>query len=267
MKKYITLIAGLVAATTLLTACDNKTDKAAEAQSKQELRIGATGLSFPSAYKKDGKLTGFDVELAETIAKDLNYNIVWVTSDFSGLMGQLEAKKLDTVANVVSITSARQEKYDFTAPYSYYGSQLVTNKSNDDINTADDLKGKTISGVLGSNHLVNLKKAFGENGVTIRTYESRDAAMNDAINNRVQAYVNSRPILLAEIKENNLPLKLVGEPLVIEAVGFPFRKDEKGSELKAAFDKELDVLHRDGRLKALSEKYFNEDITAKKPTN
>lgn len=87
--------------------------------------------------------------------------------------------------------------------------------------------------------------------------------MNDAINNRVQAYVNSRPILLAEIKENNLPLKLVGEPLVIEAVGFPFQKDEKGKELKAAFDKELEVLRQDGRLKALSEKYFGEDITAK----
>ena len=263
MKKYITLIAGLVAAT-LLTACDNKTENEPAAQASQEIRIGATGLSFPSAYKKDGKLTGFDVELAETIAHDLNYKVVWVTSDFSGLMGQLEAKKLDTVANVVSITPARQEKYDFTAPYSYYGSQLVTNKSNADINNTDDLKGKTVAGVLGSNHLVNLKKAFGEDGVTVRTYESRDAAMNDAINNRVQAYVNSRPILLAEIKENNLPLKLVGDPLVIEAVGFPFQKDEKGAELKAKFDKELEVLRQDGRLKAISEKYFGEDITAKK---
>ncbi|MCW2255626.1 putative amino-acid transport system substrate-binding protein [Providencia alcalifaciens] len=263
MKKYITIIAGLVAAT-LLTACDNKTEKTPEALASQEIRIGATGLSFPSAYKKEGKLTGFDVEIAETIAKDLNYKVVWVTSDFSGLMGQLEAKKLDTVANVVSITPARQEKYDFTAPYSYYGSQLVTNKQNTDINTTDDLKGKTVAGVLGSNHLVNLKKAYGENGVTIKTYESRDAAMNDAISNRVQAYINSRPILLAEIKENNLPLKLVGEPLVVEAVSFPFQKDEKGNQLKAAFDKELQVMREDGRLKAISEKYFGEDITAKK---
>lgn len=266
MKKYITIIAGLVAAT-LLTACDNKAEKAPEAQASQEIRIGATGLSFPSAYKKDGKLTGFDVEIAETIAKDLNYKVVWVTSDFSGLMGQLEAKKLDTVANVVSITPARQEKYDFTAPYSYYGSQLVTNKQNTEINTTDDLKGKTVAGVLGSNHLVNLKKAYGENGVTIKTYESRDAAMNDAISNRVQAYINSRPILLAEIKENNLPLKLVGEPLVVEEVGFPFQKDEKGNQLKVAFDKELQVMREDGRLKAISEKYFGEDITAKKLTN
>ncbi|WP_313589846.1 transporter substrate-binding domain-containing protein, partial [Pantoea septica] len=188
--------------------------------------------------------------------------IEWVTSDFSGLMGQLEGGKLDTVANVVAITPARQAKYNFSTPYSYYGSQIVTNKSNADINTLDDLRGKTIAGVLGSNHLVNLKKAFGDNGVTIRTYESRDGAMNDAINNRVQGYVNSGPILLAEINQKGLPLKFVGQPLVIESVGFPFHKDEKGDKLRAAFDKEVDAMRKDGRLKAISEKYFGEDITA-----
>ncbi|MEZ3498397.1 amino acid ABC transporter substrate-binding protein [Pantoea sp. KPR_PJ] len=251
----------IVMAASLLSACDNNTS-AQEDDNATTIRVGATGLSFPGAFKKDGKLTGFDVDVTEAIAKDLNYNIEWVTSDFSGLMGQLEGGKLDTVANVVAITPARQEKYHFSTPYSYYGSQIVTGKGNTNINTLDDLRGKTIAGVLGSNHLVNLKKAFGDNGVTIRTYESRDGAMNDAINNRVQGYVNSGPILLAEINQKGLPLKFVGEPLVIESVGFPFHKDEKGDKLRAAFDKEVEAMRKDGRLKAISEKYFGEDITS-----
>ena len=54
-------------------------------------------------------LTGFDVELTELIAEDLGYKVEWVTSDFSGIMGQLGSGKLDTVANAVAITPERQE--------------------------------------------------------------------------------------------------------------------------------------------------------------
>lgn len=253
--KTITLSALALSAAFLLAGCDAQ-------NSDKTLRIGATGQSYPNAFKQNDKLVGFDVEVAETIAKDLGYQVNWVTADFSGLMGQLEANKLDTVANVVAITPARQEKYNFSATYGYYGSQIVTHKDNAGVNTLDDLKGKTVAGVLGSNHVNNLKKAFPDGSVNIRTYESRDGAMNDALAKRVDGYINSGPILMAEINKRNLPFKLVGAPLVVEKVGFPFHKDQKGDALRKQFDDELAKMHSDGRLKALSEKYFGADITA-----
>ncbi|MEQ4510629.1 MAG: amino acid ABC transporter substrate-binding protein [Dickeya sp.] len=257
MKKIILPVLALSAAI-LVAGCDSQNSN------EKVLRIGATGQSYPSSFKQDNKLVGFDVEVAETIAKDLNYKVEWVTADFSGLMGQLEANKLDTIANVVAITPARQDKYNFSTPYSYYGSQIVTHKDNTNINTLDDLKGKTVAGVLGSNHVNNLKKAFADGSVTIRTYETRDGAMSDALAKRVEGYINSRPIVLAEINKRNLPFKMVGEPLVVEQVGFPFHKDQKGDELRKKFDDELTKMRNDGRLKALSVKYFGEDITAGK---
>ncbi|WP_410015493.1 amino acid ABC transporter substrate-binding protein [Sodalis sp. C49] len=258
MKTGSMVLTALLAAT-LLSGCDKPGDGGSS--DAKAIRVGATGLSFPTAYKKDGKLVGFDVELTEQIAKDLHYRVEWVNADFSGLMGQLEGGKLDTVANAVAITPARREKYDFSGPYSYYGSQLVTSSTNTNINTLDDLKGKTVAGVLGSNHVANLKKAFGDNTITIRTYENRDGAMTDTMNKRVDAYVNARPILLAEIKAKSLPLKLVGAPLVVEPVGYPFHKDDSGRALKSAFDRQIDAMRADGRLKTLSIKYFGEDIT------
>lgn len=258
MMKKVTLSVLALTTAFLVAGCDS--GKSGSEQEKV-LKVGSTGQSYPSGFKQDNKLVGFDVEVTETIAKDLNYKVEWVTADFSGLMGQLEARKLDTVANVVAITPARQEKYNFAQPYSYYGSQIVTHKDNTDINTLADLKGKTVAGVLGSNHVNNLKKAFADGSVNIRTYETRDGAMNDALSKRVEGYVNSRPILLAEINKRNLPFKLVGEPLVIEEVSFPFHKDEKGDALRKQFDAELTKMREDGRLKAISEKYFGEDIT------
>lgn len=262
IMKKLTLSALALTTAFLMAGCDSQDKKAAAGgEASTVLRVGSTGQSYPSGFKQDNKLVGFDVEVTETIAKDLNYKIEWVTADFSGLMGQLEANKLDTVANVVAITPARKEKYNFADVYSYYGSQIVTHKDNANINTLDDLKGKTVAGVLGSNHVNNLKKAFADGSVTIRTYETRDGAMNDALSKRVEGYVNSRPILLAEINKRNLPFKLVGDPLVIEEVSFPFHKDEKGDKLREQFNAELTKMRADGRLKEISVKYFGEDIT------
>ena len=239
-----------------VVGCDN--NKATENQPKV-LRVGTTGQSFPGSYKENGTLVGYDVEVAETIARQLGYQIAWTTSDFSGLMGQLEAGKLDTVANNFVKTAERQKKYNFSNAYLTYASQIVTSVDNKDIQSLDDLKGKTVAGVLGSTHVTNLRNAFPDNGVTIRTYETRDGAMSDVMNNRVQGYVNSRPILLAEINKRKLPLKLVGEPLSNEQVTFPFAKTAEGEQLLTQFNQKLQELRQNGQLKALAEKYFGSD--------
>ncbi|WP_246235824.1 amino acid ABC transporter substrate-binding protein [Acerihabitans arboris] len=244
-----------VAAT--LAGCDNSGSAAQD----KVIRLGATGQSFPSSYKENDKLVGYDVEVAETIAHDLGYKVVWTTADFSGLLGQLEAGKLDSIANNFVVTAKRQEKYNFSTSYLTYSSQIVTSAQNKDINSLDDLKGRTVAGVLGSNHITNLRAAFPDNSITIRTYETRDGAMSDTLNNRVQGYVNSKPVLLAEINKHQLPLKLVGPALTDEGVSFPFAKTPEGDRLLGLYNQELDKMREDGRLKALSEKYFGDDLS------
>lgn len=207
---------------------------------------------------------GFDVEVIEAIAANLGYSVEWVNSDFSGLMGQLEADKIDTIANAVAVTDERKEKYAFSDAYSYAGVTIVTHKDNADINTLDDLKGKTVSGVLGSNNVKNLE-SFDKNGdITIRTYENRDGAQLEAINKRVDGYVNAKSSLLAEIQKSDLPLKFVGEPFIYEDVAFPFRKTAENEELIKAINTEIQKLREDGTLTKISEKYYGgEDITVK----
>jgi putative amino-acid transport system substrate-binding protein len=113
MKKLnITLVA--LAGLGILSACGNQeTNSSASsdsAASEKVLKVGSTGQSFPNGYKEGDKLVGFDVELAEKIAGNLGYKIEWVTTDFSGLMAQLESGRIDTVANAVAITEERSEQ-------------------------------------------------------------------------------------------------------------------------------------------------------------
>nr|WP_106782326.1 amino acid ABC transporter substrate-binding protein [Lysinibacillus timonensis] len=267
MKKFsflliLTLVIGILA------ACggageDTTTDEGTnQTEEKKVIRVGATGQSYPNSYKENDKLVGFDVEVLETVANNLGYEVEWVNSDFSGLLGQLETGKIDTIANAVAVTAEREEKYDFSEPYSYLGITIVTHEENDHINTLEDLKGKTVSGVLGSNNVKNLE-AYDKNGeIAIRTYETRDGAMNDAINKRVDGYVNAKASLLAEINKGDLPLKFVGEPFVYEAVAFPFVKGTN-EELREAISAEVQKLHEDGTISELSIKYYGEDVSKK----
>lgn len=80
-------------------------------------------------------------------------------------------------------------------------------------------------------------------------------------NGRVDAYVNGRSVLLAQIEKTGLPLKIVGNPIVYEEVGYPFAKDKKHDKLREEFNKAIKELREDGTLKKLSEKYFKDDVT------
>lgn len=263
MKRISLAIPVLLLIALLSSACSS-TSNGAAGEEKQTLRIGATGQSYPNSYKDGDKLTGFDVEVIETIAERLGYKTEWVNTDFAGLLGQLETGKIDTIANVVAVTEERKAKFDFTVPYSYVGVSIVTHTDNKDINTLEDLKGKTVAGVLGSQNVKNLQNYDANGEITVRTYENRDGAQNDALNKRVDGYVNSRNSLLAEIQKNKLPLKFVGEPFHYESVAFPFVKNEQNSALIVKLNEEIEKLRTEGALKQISEKYFGgEDITVK----
>ncbi len=250
----VILVAGLIA------GCGSSEKKAAPSPEKV-IRAGCTGVSYPDSFKENGKLTGYDVEILELAAKNLGYKVEWVNTDFAGLIGQLDAGKIDTIANNVSITPPRKEKYYFSEPFLYEGTQFVAHKDNNEINKVEDLFGKTVAGVAGSNHLKVVEQAYPNGNIKIRTYENRDGAMNDLINKRVDGYVNARNVLVATIKKANLPFKLVGDLFVIRPSAYPFLKNEKGKKLNDEFTKEIQRLRKDGTMKKISEKYYGTDVS------
>lgn len=262
MKKLYLIIIGILLIG--LVGCGSSTSSNNSSDSKI-IKVGTTGQSFPNSYKDGDKLTGFDVEVTNEIAKRLGYKVEWSVSDFTGIMGQLEAGKIDTVANVVAVTDQRKQKYNFTDAYSYAGTQIVTNK-NSGINSLEDLKGKAVGGVLGSNNIKSLEKYNSSKnaGIEIKTYEAREGVENDVAQNRISGYVNLKPSLLAAIKKKNLPLKFVGDPIYYDTIAYPFPKNDKGNEFVKKFNEEIKKMRADGTLKKISEKYFNEDISVEK---
>ncbi len=259
-----TLLLGSAAALggILLTACTS-----GASGGDKVIKAGSTGQSYPNGFRDGDKLVGYDVELLETAAKDLGYTVQWTTAEFSGIMGQLEAGRLDTVANNVAVTDARKQKFDFTTTYAYLGAQVVTKADNTTIKALEDLGGKTVSGVLGSDNLRRIEEWGKAHNVALKTrpYETRDAAMQDMIKGQVDAYINSDGILHAEEKREGKTLfNYIGDPIGYDEIALPFTRNTTTGDLRTKLSEVFDKMRSDGRLKALSEKYYGTDVTAKK---
>ncbi|MBB5220469.1 putative amino-acid transport system substrate-binding protein [Amaricoccus macauensis] len=224
------------------------------------IRVGMSGGYFPFTFVKQDVLQGFEVDFMYAIGKETGDTIEFSTMGFSGLIGALEAGRIDTVANQITITPEREAKFAFTQPYVYDGAQVVVREGNDAIKGVDDLRGKTVAVNLGSNFEHLLRELPFANEITIKTYESN--IEQDTALGRVDAFVMDRVSSAQVIAESPLPLQLAGAPFSEIRNALPFRKDETGEAMRDRVDAAITKLKADGTLKAISEKWLGADVTA-----
>jgi putative amino-acid transport system substrate-binding protein len=226
---------------------------------QRDVKVGMSGQYFPFTFVKQDQLQGFEVDIWNEIAKRNDWNVEFVTANFSGLFGLLETGRIDTISNQITMTEARLNKYNFSLPYVIDGVQIVVRKGNDSIHGVDDLKGKKVAVNLGSNFEQVLRKYNTDGQINIVTYDTgieRDVALG-----RADAFVMDKVSSLALIEQSGLPLQLAGEPLESIQNAMPFVKSEAGDALRAAVDKTLTEMKNDGQLSAISQKWFKGDIT------
>ena len=258
MKKLSIILLVLIA--TLFTGCFDTEEKKVE--EKQTIRIGTSGGYYPFTFFEKDKLQGFEIDVWNAIAEKLDVNVEFKTAKFSGLFGMLETNKIDTISNQITMTQKRLEKYDFAQAYVFDGAQLVVHQDRNDISSLEDLKGKKVGVSLGTNY-VNIVKEFDtENQIEVISYDG-NGFEQDVVLKRIDAFVQDRVSSVELIKKANLPLKLVGSPIVVIKNSFPFVRNEKNKILINQVNSALSSLREDGTLNSISMKWFNTDITKK----
>ncbi|MFD0587448.1 transporter substrate-binding domain-containing protein [Paenibacillus sp. GCM10027627] len=259
----------------LLAACGNAGGgKNVEAGAKADTEAGVkkiivgTGNDFEQVafLDKNGKLTGYDVEVVREIDKRLaEYEFEFQTLDFANILLSLETKKIDLAAHLFEKNPEREQKFYFNQePYAYWRNKIiVASTNNEPIQTLDDLKGKKV--LIGPTSaqaqlLENYNKA-NDNAINI-VYQQNDA--NDEVqqitSGRVDATLGAD--FLLPIKDPNGQLKTVGDPLNEGHIQYVFRKDDADSKALAdAVDKTIKELKADGTLKKLSEEWLGQDFS------
>ena len=263
-KKLLALVAAITLFATLFAVCGGASDQDQKdlltaIKEKGTLTIAMEGTWAPWTYHDtEDKLVGFDVEIGQYIADYLGVKANFVEGEWDGLFAGMDSKLYDLVINGVDITEDRSLKYDFSDPYAYIRTVLVVRKDNEDIQSFDDLKGRTTANSIGSTYM-----ELGEQyGATVQGVDSLGETMSMVISGRVDATLNAEVSVLDYLKEQpDAAIKVVASTPEANHVAIPLRKGEETASLREAINAAIKQMREDGTLKSLSEKYFGKDIT------
>ena len=233
---------------------------AATAQDNETLRVGMSGGYFPFTFVRQDELQGFEVDVMNAVGEEANLEIAFETMSFSGLIGALDAGRIDTIANQITITPEREAAFVFTQPYVIDGAQVVIREGNDEIGGVEDLRGMSVAVNLGSNFEQLLRDLPYADEIDIRTYEAN--IEQDTALGRVDAFVMDRVSSAQVIQESPLPLELADEPFSEIRNALPFSDTDDGRALRDRIDEALTALKEAGTLTDISQKWFGADITA-----
>src|SRR5690606_10517945 len=172
----------------------------------------------------------------------------------------LDVGRYDAVINQVSITEARQAKYDFSDPYIASAAALIVREDNDDIKDFADLEGKRSANTLTSN-FGKLAQASGAEVVAVQGFNE---AIELLLSRRVDATVNDELSFLDFKKQKpDAPVRIVAldDSKEFSQSGVLIRKGNP--ELRKAINEALEAMKSDGTYRRISEKYFGVDLSAR----
>lgn len=231
-------------------------DLLAKVKDSGELLVGTEGTYAPFTFHDEsGKLTGFDVEIAEEIASRLGVKAKFMETQWDAMFPGLDSERFDMIANQVGIKPERQEKYDFSDPYISSSAVLVTPADNNDVKSFEDIKGLKAAQSLTSNY-GEMAKSYGAELVGIDGFNQAIELLNS---NRVDVTINDKLTVLDFQKQKpEANIKVVAEADDAAQSGLMFRK---GSEtLVKAVNEALNEMIEDGTYNEISEKWFGENV-------
>jgi glutamate transport system substrate-binding protein len=209
------------------------------------LTVGGTdaGPVFSIKDPVTGKLTGFDADLSQMLAKYIigKPSTSLTLTSVATREALLQNGAVDTVFATYTITPARAKKVDFAGPYYTSGDAILVKKSNTSITKVSDLNGKTVATESNSTASADIAKAAPQAKVTL--FADDNSCVQAVQQGRADAYVLDQGILLGDATKAT-DVKVVGEPFTQEPYGIGTPK--QNPEMKTFVDAWLTQIQASG---------------------
>ena len=223
-------------------------------QKDGKILLATEGQFAPFNFFKGTTLTGFEVEVAELVAKKMGLKVQWKTIGFDALLTGLKQDRWDLVIASHAITDERAKAVTFTAPHYCSGGLVVA--MDPAIRNAKDLAGKVVAVQTGTSYLENVQKVA--NIKDMKNFPTDVDARSALVSKRVDAWVTDRFVAKEVAAKNPTVGFKLGELVFVEQVASAVTKGNTG--LADAWNKALAETMADGSYQAVSMKYFNEDV-------
>lgn len=192
------------------------------------LKVGMD-IFQPWAMKdKNGKLIGFEIDVATRLAEDMGVKVEFLPTAWSGIIPALLTGKFDVIIGGMGITPQRALQVNFTQPYEFSGMGIVAHKklaagftSLEDFNKPEvqiAVKLGTTAAVAAKNFMPKAK---------LRMFDTEPQAYQELRNGNVHAVVGNAPRPAYEAVDYSETLFLpVKGTFTKEPIGFAIRKGD-----------------------------------------
>ena len=261
----------------------------AQAKAYKKITIATEGAYAPWNFTgPDGKLEGFEVELAQVLCQRMGIEYTLVSQAWDGIIPSLTAGKYDAIMAGMTITPKREKVVSFSRYYAATPSVFIVLKDSEfagfkpklDALTLDEIspeekqvlaemaetyKGKTI-GVQAATIQERFLTQFLGDSLDIRTYDTQENLEMDLSAGRVDAAIGAMSYWVPRLKTDHGRDFAIIKPGMTKGpfgrgAGVAVRKDD--TELADMFTKAINELIADGTLSRLAVKWFTFDASAK----
>ncbi len=213
------------------------------------LRVGFSSFVPWAMQDKDGKFIGFEVDVAERLAQDLDVELQLVPTRWSGIIPALLAGKFDMIIGGMSSTPERNLKVNFSIPYDQAEIGAVANKEKAATLTfPTDYNNPNVIVALrtGSSAVVPAKNLLPN--ATYRFFDDEAPAVQDVLNGRAHIFFTSEP--LPTFEALNAPETLflpTNDSLHSQPIGIAVKRNDLNT--LNFLDNWIRALHGEGWLK------------------
>ncbi len=199
--------------------------------------------------KNPSQRIGFEVELAEEIARRLGVKLEFVQTDWAVLIPALQRGDFDFAMSGIEITPDRQKVVDFVGPYYIYLQQLVVRADDSKTSSLQDLVGRKV-GTL--NNTAAERILLATPGIEVVSYDDNVRPYDDLAIGRIDGVLLDLPIALYYARPNP-KLRFAGEPFGEGFYGIAVNK--QCAQLREALQNAIEEMIRDGTLRRILEKW------------
>ncbi len=230
----------------------------------QPLKVGVEGAYPPfSELGTDGKLKGFDIDIANAICAHLKRECVMVQAEFDAMIPALRAKKFDAIVASMSITPERLKAVDFSDKYYHTPARMVARADAKFEVTPEGLKGRKIGVQRATIHDRFASATF--KGSEIVRYGKQDDVFLDLMNGRIEGtLVDSVAGDLGFLKTPKGRDFAFRGPVYTDpaffgtGAGIAVRKGD--AALRQSLNEAIAALRANGSYKTIQNKYFDFDV-------
>lgn len=272
IKKWQTwlLLIVLIVPTLLLSGCESVTKRAhtTDTWNRIERRgkvvVGLDDSFVPMGFRqKNGKLVGYDIDLARAVFKQYGLKVDFQTIDWSMKETELNNGTIDLIWNGYTITDARKKSVLFSRPY-LENQQILVTKKQSKINNFQDMKGKMLGVQNGSTGTDVLDKQPAMLKDRIKNqkpvlYDTFPEAFIDLNANRIQGILMDKVYAEYYIKhqaDSSAYSTYFSKQIPAEDFAVGMRKGDV--TLKKKIDTTMGKMQQNGQLKQINHKWFGE---------